>query len=87
MFRYTEECKIWGEIGVEKVNTSGVIMFPGCMCIFVRANYVFVYIKKVKCMYEDTGRQKNVQGVFLSHYTDNKNEDLSRLTANNNNYI
>lgn len=87
MFRYIEECKIWGEIGVGKVNTIGVIMLPGCMCIFVRGNYVFVYIKKVRCTYEDTARQKKCARCFLSHCTDIRNEDLSRLTANNNNFV
>lgn len=36
-----------------------------------KGNYIFVYIEKVKGMYEDTGRQKKKKKfkVFLSFYT------------------
>lgn len=83
-----ENAKYGGEIGLGKVNTSGVIMFLGCMCIFVRGNYVFVYIEKVKCMYEDTGRQKKkkkkVQGVFVTLHSQQNRRPVTCLTANNN---
>jgi len=44
---------------------------------------MFLYIKKVKCMRTLVGKTM-CKVFFLSHYTDNKNEDLSYLTSNNN---